>query len=186
MNKSEQTSGQPTLIFIVGFSDSGKTEVVVKLVETFITRGFRVGTIKHDIHGFEIDRPGKDSWKHKKAGASTTIISSPFQIGMVRDVNHDHDPAELVSLMKNIDIVIVEGYKHHKYPKIEVFRPEIGKTPACKGDKDLIAVISDANLDWGIPCFPPNNTDDLADFISHYFNLPLNLKTEDRHQYADK
>jgi len=170
---TNQTNNEPTMVFIVGFSDSGKTEVVVKLIETFIAHGFRVGTIKHDIHGFEIDRPGKDSWKHKKAGATTTVISSPFQIGMVKDVDHDHAPEDLVRLMENIDIVIVEGYKRHNHPKIEVFRPEIGKTPACKGDKNLIAVVSDARLDWGIPCFSPDNVNDLANFIIEYFHLPV-------------
>ena len=110
------------VVCIVGFSGAGKTTVTVGLVAALKQRGLRVGTIKHDVHGFEIDRPGKDSWRHKQAGASTTIISSPAQIGLVKDVDHDHHPLELLPLLGEMDIVLVEGFKQADLPKIEVFR----------------------------------------------------------------
>ena len=82
----------PPIVSIVGNSGSGKTTFLEKLIPEMIRRGFKVGTIKHDVHGFEMDKPGKDSWRHKRAGAHTTMISSPYQIGMVMDVDEDHNP----------------------------------------------------------------------------------------------
>jgi molybdopterin-guanine dinucleotide biosynthesis protein B len=161
----------PPVVCIVGFSGSGKTTVTVGLVEVLKQHGFCVGTIKHDIHGFEMDRPGKDSWRHKQAGASTTIISSPSQVGMVMDVDHDHHPLELLPLLREKDIVLVEGFKRADLPKIEVFRAENQKPPACQGDKNLLAVISDAKLDWGVPCFTLQDFERVADMLIHQFSL---------------
>ena len=161
----------PPVLCITGFSGSGKTTVTVRLVAAIKQRGLCVGTIKHDVHGFEMDRPGKDSWLHKQAGASTTIVTSPSQIGMVMDVDHDHQPLELLPLLSETDIVLVEGFKRSNLPKIEVFRPENGKPPACHGDKDLIAVVSDAALEWGVPRFTFDEIDNLTDFILRRFNL---------------
>lgn len=155
----------PPMLCIVGFSGSGKTTLTVGLVSALKKRGFRVGTIKHDVHGFDMDRPGKDSWRHKQAGAGVTLVTSPFQIGMVKDVEHDHQPWELLAMMEGMDFVLVEGFKREPLPKIEVFRPENGKPPACKGDHHLIAVVSNAKLDWGIPRYSPDDIEALCDFI---------------------
>ena len=87
---------RPQVVSIVGKSDSGKTTLIEKLLPALIERGVRVGTIKHDVHGFEMDREGKDSYRHKHAGAAVTLISSPRQVGMVRDVSHDHRIEELL------------------------------------------------------------------------------------------
>ena len=161
----------PPIVCIVGFSGSGKTTLTVGLIDALKQRGLFVGTIKHDVHGFEMDRPGKDSWRHKQAGASTTIISSPSQIGMVRDVDHDHHPLELVPLLCGMDIVLVEGFKRADLPKIEVFRSENGKPPACRNDRNLLAVVSDAKLDWRVPRYAANDYDGLAEFIIREFKL---------------
>jgi molybdopterin-guanine dinucleotide biosynthesis protein B len=161
----------PPVLCITGFSGSGKTTVTVGLVAALKQRGMRVGTIKHDVHGFEMDRPGKDSWRHKQAGAATTIVTSASQIGMVMDVDHDHQPTELLPLLSNVDIVLVEGFKRSNLPKIEVFRSENSKMPACRGDKNLIAVVSDAPLEWGVPRFASNEIDMLTHFILKRFNL---------------
>jgi molybdopterin-guanine dinucleotide biosynthesis protein B len=158
-------------ICIVGFSDSGKTGVVVALVTALRQNGLRVGTIKHDVHGFEMDRPGKDSWRHKQAGALTTIISSPHQIGMVRDVDYDHQPHELLPLFSDMDIVLIEGFKRANLPKIEVHRPENKKMPACKDDPLLLAVVSNAPLQWGVPVYSFKNIANLADLILTKFAL---------------
>jgi len=159
------------LLCIVGFSGAGKTTVTVGLVGALKQRGLRVGTIKHDVHGFEMDRPGKDSWRHKQAGASTTIISSPAQIGMVMDVDHDHHPLELVPLLGEMDIVLVEGFKRADLPKIEIFRPENEKPPACRNDRNLLAVVSDAKLGWSVPRYAANDCEGLAEFIVAHFRL---------------
>jgi molybdopterin-guanine dinucleotide biosynthesis protein B len=161
----------PPVVCIIGFSGSGKTTVTVGLVKVLKQRGFFVGTIKHDIHGFEMDRPGKDSWRHKQAGASTTIISSPSQVGMVMDVDHDHHPLELMPLLCKMDIVLVEGFKRADLPKIEVFRAENQKPPACCGDKNLLAVISDTALDWGVPYFAMDDYEGVADMLMQQFSL---------------
>lgn len=161
----------PPVVSIVGYSGSGKTTLIEKLISALKQRGLRVGTIKHDVHGFEMDRPGKDSWRHKQAGASATIITSPRQIGMVMDADHDHHPMELLPLMAGMDIVIVEGFKKANLPKIEVFRSENGKPPACRGDKNLIAVVSNTSLDWGVPRYTDDDVEILTDVIIQKFGL---------------
>ena len=164
-------AGSPAVLCVVGFSGSGKTTVTVGLIEALRRRGLQVGTIKHDVHGFEMDQPGKDSWRHKQAGAATTIITSPQQVGMVMDVDHDHQPVELLPLMAGMDIVLVEGFKRADLPKIEVFRAENGKPPACKGDPNLVAVVSRATLHWGIPCYQPDDFEGIAGLICRRFEL---------------
>src|SRR5512147_944366 len=113
------------IISIVGKSDSGKTTLIEKLVPELTRRGYRVATIKHDVHGFEVDREGKDSWRHKQAGAHTVIISSPEKLAIIRDVDHDADLAELRDrYVQDVDIILSEGFKRNQQPKIEVFRRE--------------------------------------------------------------
>lgn len=161
----------PPLVCIVGFSGAGKTTVTVGLVRALKKRGLRVGTVKHDVHGFEMDRPGKDSWRHKQAGASATIISSPDQIGLVMDVDHDHHPLELLPLLREMDFVIVEGFKRANLPKIEVFRQKNGKPPACRNDHNILAVVSDTHLGWCVPQYASNDFEGLAEFVMEHFKL---------------
>ena len=169
-NLSAATQPVPC-ICIAGFSGAGKTGVTVALVTALRQKGLRVGTIKHDVHGFEMDHPGKDSWRHKQAGALTTIISSPHQIGMVRDVDYDHQPHELLPLFSGMDIVLIEGFKRANLPKIEVHRPENKNMPACKDDPLLLAVVSNASLQWGVPVYSFENIEALADLIMTKFAL---------------
>ncbi len=161
----------PPIISIVGKSGSGKTTLLEKLVAELKQRGFRVGTIKHDVHGFEMDRPGKDSWRHKQAGAATTIISSPYQIGMVRDVDHDHQPEELLSLLSDLDVILTEGYKMGDWPKVEIFRSATHKTPLCKPADNLLALVSDDPLYIGVPRFSTDDVKELVDLLIKHFNL---------------
>jgi len=162
----------PAMICIVGYSGSGKTTVMERLIAELAVRGFKVGTIKHDVHGFEMDHPGKDSWRHKQAGASTTIVTSPYRIGLVADVEHDHQPTELLPLLSHLDLVLVEGFKRSQLPKIEIFRPEIGKPAACRGDENLQAVVSDSVIDWSVPRFAVADITALADFVVELSGLP--------------
>ena len=127
--------------------------------------GYRVGIIKHDVHGFSMDKPGKDTWRLKQAGAAATIISSPKAIGMVMDTDEDTPLEVLLEMLSGMDIVLFEGYKRARFPKIEVYRPENSTPPACKGDDWLIAVVSDADLDWGVPRFAATDFKGIADFI---------------------
>jgi molybdopterin-guanine dinucleotide biosynthesis protein B len=166
---SNQTA--PPLICIVGYSGSGKTTLVVNLITCLKRQGYQVGTIKHDIHGLQMDHPGKDSYRHKAAGASTTIISSPNQIAMVADVDHDHSPEDLLPMLSHLDIILIEGFKRALLPKIEVYRPETGKGAACKGDPHLLAVVCDTPVDWGVRRFASSQFEALADYIVAHFQL---------------
>ena len=159
------------IISIVGNSGSGKTTLLVKMIPILKQRGFKVGTIKHDLHGFEIDKPGKDSWKHKQAGADTTIISSPSKIGIIKDVDHDYKPEELMFFFSGMDIILTEGYKRGKMPKIEVFRPEICKEPICRDDKNLIGIISNVQVDIGVPVLRFDDLQGIADLVIRYCTL---------------
>lgn len=173
----------PPIISFVGSSGAGKTTLLEKLIPELTRRGLKVGTIKHDIHDFEMDRQGKDSWRHKQAGASITILSSPHRIGMVMDVDHDYNPDELAPLFCNIDIVLSEGYKYIDMPKIEVFRPEAHKEIILKDDKNLVALVSDVPVDLDLPRFSTGDIKQLADFLIDYFEvipaeLALNREAE--------
>ena len=172
----KETKGVKTLpdlpiVSVVGFSGSGKTTFIEKLIPQLIVRNIRVGTLKHDVHGFEMDKPGKDSWRHKRAGAAVTVISSPGQVGMVKDVDHDHDPDELKSLFKGVHIILTEGYKSQKRPKLEIFRPKIREEPFCVGDDALIGLISDVPVDLGVPRFSLDDAEGVAEFLISYFKL---------------
>ncbi|MFC1488409.1 molybdopterin-guanine dinucleotide biosynthesis protein B [Thermodesulfobacteriota bacterium] len=169
---AKQTKKRRTpMVSIVGNSGSGKTTFIEKLIPELVRRGLRVGTVKHDVHGFEMDKPGKDSWRHKQAGASTTLISSSKQIGMVKDVDHDHRPDELLPLFFGVDIILAEGYKKGSLPKLEIFRLEISSNPLCKDDENLLALISDTHIDLGVPRFSFKDMDGIVGFLIAHFNL---------------
>ena len=170
----------PPLVCIVGNSGSGKTTFIERLIPELKRRGLKVGTLKHDVHGFEMDKPGKDSWRHKQAGASTTIISSSQKIGIVMDVNHDHRPDELLTLFQGMDIILAEGYKRADRPKLEIFRAEITKEPLSKEDKSLLAIVSDTTVDLDVPRFFTKDIKGVTDFLLDYFNLSPAMSTDQR------
>jgi len=161
----------PPIVSIVGRSGSGKTTLIEKLIPELKNRGLKVGTIKHHIHGFEIDYPGKDSWRHKQAGSMISIISSPRRIGIVLDVEHDHKPDELVPFLSGVDIILSEGFKRENKPKVEIFRPEVHDKPLGIDDGNLIALITDADVDLGAPRFTTGDIKGLARFLIKHFNL---------------
>ena len=173
----------PPVVSVVGNSGAGKTTFLEKMIPEMTNRGLKVGTIKHDVHGrFEMDKPGKDSWRHKHAGASTTVISSPYRIGMVMDVKYDHNLDELVSFFSGMDVILTEGYKQDHKPKLEIFRPEITKEPLCKNDENLLAFISDAPIDFGVPVFSTGDIKGVVDFLIAHFKLIPSVNTD--HQKA--
>ena len=161
----------PPVVAVIGHSGSGKTTFLEKLISELTSRGLKVGSIKHDVHGFEMDKPGKDSWRHKQAGASTTIISSPYQIGVVMDVKYDHQPEELLSFFSGMDIILAEGFKRSRIPKLEVFRAEITPEPLCINDELLIGLITDAQIDPDVPVFSVTAVKTVADYLIKRFNL---------------
>jgi molybdopterin-guanine dinucleotide biosynthesis protein B len=167
----EQQSSHPPIVSFVGRSNSGKTSLIEKLVPELVSLGLAVGTIKHDLHGFDIDIPGKDSWRHKQAGAKRTIISSPTKLTLIQDTDHDHTLEELAIYFRGLDIVLTEGYMRDGKHKVEIFRPEVYSKPLCQGDKKLIALVSDVPIDLGVPRFSLGDAAGLASFIKERFCL---------------
>ena len=162
---------QPPIISVVGYSGAGKTTLMEKLIGELTRRGYRVGSIKHDVHGFEMDKPGKDSWRHKQAGAATTLISSPHQIGMVMDVDHDHSPDELRIFFNHVNVILTEGYKKQNRPKVEIFRSQIHEEPLCRNDDNIVAIMSDIPVDLKARRFPLDDVGGLVDFLVERFFL---------------
>ena len=158
------------IISIVGKSDSGKTTFIEKLVPVLVRRGYRIATVKHDVHGFEVDREGKDSWRHKQAGAHTTIISSPQKVAIIRDVEKDLTLAELrEKFILDVDLILSEGYKKDVQPKIEIFRTEKHKELLCTKEDHLTAIVADKEFDVGVSCFFLDDIKGVADFIEKKF-----------------
>lgn len=158
------------IISIVGKSDSGKTTLIEKLVPELTRRGYRVATVKHDVHGFEVDREGKDSWRHKQAGAHTVIISSPQKIALIRDVEKDSTLDEIRRRwVQDVDLLLSEGYKKDVQPKIEVFRKEKHKKLLCTKKDNLIAIVSNRKFNVGVPCFHLEDMKGLSNFIEKEF-----------------
>jgi molybdopterin-guanine dinucleotide biosynthesis adapter protein len=159
------------IVSIVGKSDSGKTTLIEKLVRELKSRGYRVATIKHDAHSFEIDREGKDSWRHKQAGANVTVISSPSKLAVVADTDHDYGLAELrEKFIFGVDLILTEGYKRESNPKIEVVRSEHHADMLCKEDDSLIAIAGDPpDPPAGVPVFDLNDPKPLCDFLEEHF-----------------
>jgi len=161
----------PPLVGIVGRSNAGKTTLIEKLLPELIRLGLSVGTIKHDVHGFDIDVPGKDSWRHKRAGARRTVISSPAKLALIEDTDHDLSLDELLEFFRGLDLVLAEGYKRENRPKVEVYRPEAHPEPLCRLDKNLIALVSDIPLALNVPRFGLEDAAGLAAFLKQYFHL---------------
>jgi molybdopterin molybdotransferase len=158
------------IVSIVGKSDAGKTTLLEKLVSELTARGYRIGTIKHDVHGFDIDHEGKDSWRHKHAGARTVAISSPKKVAVIRDVETEETIDGLAAkYFQEVDIILTEGYKRESKPKIEVFRSQVHDKPLCKNDDHLVALVSDIPLDLGVPRFELDDIKGLGEFLEQRF-----------------
>ncbi|NIS62344.1 MAG: molybdopterin-guanine dinucleotide biosynthesis protein B [Proteobacteria bacterium] len=158
------------IISIVGKSDSGKTTLIEKIVPELIRRGYRVTTVKHDLHGFEIDKEGKDSWRHKQAGAHGVIISSPQKVALIRDVDKDMSLEELrESFGGDADLIVSEGFKKDVQPKIEVFRKEVHGELLCTKENNLVAIASNRRFDIGVPCLDLDDIKGIVDIIESRF-----------------
>ena len=130
---------------LAGWSGSGKTTLLAALIPELAARGLSVSTIKHAHHDFDIDRPGKDSWRHRQAGAREVMVSSARRWALMHELRGDAEPSldELVRRLGPVDVVIVEGFKRHPHPKLEVHRPSLGKPLLYPEDPHIIAIASD-------------------------------------------
>ena len=153
---------------LAGWSGSGKTTLIVKLIPEFVSRGLTVSTMKHAHHKFDIDVPGKDSYEHRQAGASEVMISASQRWALMHEVGDIDEPSmdELIARMSQVDLLLVEGFKWHSHPKMEIHRPSIGKPLLQKDDSEIIAVASDEALaGLSVPMLDLNDVNGIADFI---------------------
>jgi molybdopterin-guanine dinucleotide biosynthesis protein B len=159
---------QPKLIGLAGWSGAGKTTLMTKLIPALTGRGLRVSTIKHAHHAFDIDQPGKDSWLHRQAGATEVLVASGNRFALMHELRGAPEPSldELLARLAPADIVLVEGFRRGAHPKIEIFRPELGKPPLHPGDSMIVAVASPQPLpDFTLPWLPLDDAEAIADFI---------------------
>ena len=163
------------IVCVVGKSGAGKTYVIERVVAELKNRGYRVATVKHSAHGFELDKEGKDSWQHAQAGSDAVVISSPQKFAMIRKSDRDYNLAELSRFIgPDFDIILAEGFKRDKAFKIEIHRREQGADLIC-GRDELLAVVTDEQLERNVPQFAPDDTMGLVDLIEKRY-----LKQEDK------
>ncbi len=122
---------------VASCSNTGKTVLIEGLIKELKNRGYTVATIKHDVHGFDIDKEGKDTWRHRKAGAEAVIISSKERMALIREVQEEVPLEELIKQVEDFDFIIIEGYKKSKYRKLEVYRQGISKKIITPKEKKL-------------------------------------------------
>ena len=160
----------PPIVSVVGRSDSGKTTFLEKLIPALKTRGLRVAVVKHDSHGFEMDRPGKDTWRLRQAGADAVMISSPSQMALIRSgLDREATLDELAELISNqVDLVLTEGYKSGNKPKIEVSRVVISGGELLCTKEELLAVVSDGPRPIDVPRFDLEDAGGVADLLVTY------------------
>jgi molybdopterin-guanine dinucleotide biosynthesis protein B len=163
----------PPIVSIVGKSDSGKTTLILKLIPILKSRGYRVGTIKHDVHGFEMDKEGKDTYRHFHGGADGVLISSPWKMALIKRVESEAPLEEFAERFYfDMDIVLTEGFKSLDKPKIEVFRAGVHDAPLCAPGDNRIALATDTTLEVDCPRFDINDAEAIVDFIEERFLKP--------------
>jgi molybdopterin-guanine dinucleotide biosynthesis protein B len=155
------------VIGIAGWSGSGKTTLLARLIPVLVAQGFRVSTVKHAHHAFEIDRPGKDSHTHRLAGASEVMVASARRWALIHELRDGREPSlpELLAQLGPADLVLVEGFKREAVPKIEVHRAALGKPLLQLDDPFVVAVASDAALDLPVPVLDLDDIAAIAAFV---------------------
>ncbi|MCG8491719.1 MAG: molybdopterin-guanine dinucleotide biosynthesis protein B [Sneathiellales bacterium] len=156
------------VIGISGWSGNGKTTLLERLIPALIAKGYSVSTLKHAHHRFDIDKPGKDSFRHREAGAREVLISSANRWALMHENTNGEEAGikELIAKLEPVDILLVEGFKKENFPKIEVWRDEADAPPLHLTDKTVIAVATDSdNLKTTLPLLDLNAEEEVADFI---------------------
>lgn len=153
------------IISVVGKSDVGKTTFLEKLVRELKNQGYRVAVIKHDTHGFEIDHPGKDSWRMAQAGSDVVVISSADKMAMIKKTNQELSLDQLEAhFMGGVDIILTEGYKSADRPKIEISRADVSDELLCR-EQELLALVTDQRFDLDVPHFALDDARGVVDFL---------------------
>ena len=152
---------------VTGWKNSGKTGLMERLVSEFVKRGFSVSTIKHAHHSFDVDRSGKDSHRHRMAGAGEVLLASRNRFALMHELRDEEEPSLEVLLAKlsPVDLVLIEGFKRDRHPKIETFRAATGTDLIATNDPTIHAVASDVAMALDRPVFDLDDTAAIADFI---------------------
>jgi len=156
------------IIGLAGWSGSGKTTLVTSVIPVLVRRGLKVATVKHAHHDFDTDRPGKDSWLHRQAGASEVAIVSSRRWAIVHELGREPEPplADILQKLSPVDLVIVEGFKRHAHPKLEVFRAVVGKPLLHPADDCIVAIATDAPLPQAqVPVLMLGDIEGIADVL---------------------
>ena len=157
-----------------GWSGSGKTTLIEKIIPQITGRGLSVSVIKHAHHGFDVDKPGKDSWRHREAGCSEVLLTSNQRWVLMHELRGEREPTleEQIRLLSPCDLALVEGYKTNDLiPKLEVYRPSVGKPPIHPEHPNIVAVASDASIETALPLLDINDLDAIAGFIVRFLEL---------------
>jgi molybdopterin-guanine dinucleotide biosynthesis adapter protein len=160
---------------LTGWSGSGKTTLMAAIIPELIVRGITVSTVKHAHHAFDLDQPGKDSWRHREAGAREVMVASGRRWALQHELRGAAEPPldELVAKMTPVDLLLIEGFKFHPHPKIEVYRPSLKKPARYPGDPFVVAVASDETLpDLPLPSLPLSDAATVASFILGHDGRP--------------
>ncbi len=158
---------------IAGWSGSGKTTLLEKLIPVLTARGLKVAVIKHAHHGFDIDKPGKDSYRHREAGAVEVLLSCNERWALMHERRAEAEPtlAELLGHLSPCDLVLIEGFKQEPVPKLEVHRPAHGKPPLFAERSDIVGVATDGEVATDLPLLPLNDIAAIADFVMNTLDL---------------
>jgi molybdopterin-guanine dinucleotide biosynthesis protein MobB len=153
---------------VTGWKNAGKTGLVERLVAEFVARGLRVSTLKHAHHSFDVDQPGRDSHRHREAGATEVLLASGRRWALMHELRGAEEPplSELLAHMAPVDLILVEGWKRDRHPKVEAHRAAAGQPLIAPGDPTIRAVASDVAIEIDRPVLPLGDTAAVADFIA--------------------
>jgi molybdopterin-guanine dinucleotide biosynthesis protein B len=156
------------IIGLAGWSGSGKTTLLARVIPILVARGIRVSTVKHAHHGFDVDVPGKDSHTHRMAGASEVFVSSARRWAQIHELRDEEEPSlnGILARLSPVDLVVVEGYKRHPHPKLEIHRAEVGKPLLHPDDDWIVAVASDGPVPGArVPVLDLDDAEKIADVL---------------------
>ena len=156
-----------------GWSGSGKTTLIEKLIPLFVERRLKVSLIKHAHHSFDVDQPGKDSYRHRHAGCTEVLVSSSRRWALVHELRGASEPGfeELIKSIAPCDLLLVEGFKREKLPKLEVYRAATGESLLHPQDADIVGIAADRKLETALPQFDLNDAPGIATFVVRHLGL---------------
>ena len=157
-----------------GYSGAGKTTLIEQLIPRFGARGLKVSLIKHTHHDFDVDQPGKDSWRHRQAGASEVLLTCDHRWVLMHELRGAPEPTleEQLAVLSPCDLVLVEGFKQTPISKLEIHRPDHGRPPIWPENKSVVAVATNERIDCPLPTLDLDDPDAIAQFILDYLDRP--------------